>query len=115
MSRPSVSTIIVAVSLALNVVQANRLQSYRTYVATMKGEHRLKVGDRIPRISGETLSHELRELALDDGRPMTAVYIFTPPCGWCKRNVDNINAIAGTRTGVRLVGLSLTDKGLDAY
>jgi hypothetical protein len=59
-----------------------------------------------------------------DGRPQTVsyegqptvLYVFSPTCPWCRRNIPNLKQLvqsAGAR--YRFIGLSLDDKGLAAY
>jgi hypothetical protein len=46
----------------------------------------------------------------------TILYVFTPACSWCARNKDNVQAMyAGTHGRFRMIGLSLTDAGLNDY
>lgn len=44
------------------------------------------------------------------------LYIFSPACHWCERNLRNANALAvATRAEYEFVGLSLTDANLEKY
>lgn len=55
------------------------------------------------------------QLAFDDSRP-TVMYVFSPLCGWCKKNEANIKstvAIAGNR--FRFVGVSTISENLKDY
>jgi peroxiredoxin len=51
-----------------------------------------------------------------DGRP-TLLYVFTPSCQWCAKNVNNIKALASrVHASHRVIGLSLdSDDVVDAY
>jgi hypothetical protein len=50
-----------------------------------------------------------------DARP-TFVYIFSPSCIWCQRNLQNIKALSGTQgSAYRFIGLSLSSNGLKKY
>jgi AhpC/TSA family len=50
-----------------------------------------------------------------DKRP-TLVYVFTPSCPWCKRNLPNITALSAARqSDYRFIGLSLSTSGLQEY
>jgi hypothetical protein len=62
-----------------------------------------------------------------DGKPVTlnmkapefkytVLYIFSPRCGWCKRNLSNLKSLAAqTGPQFRLVGLSTTNEGIGVY
>lgn len=46
----------------------------------------------------------------------TVLYILTPSCVWCKRNLQNISTLASLRGGAyNFVGVSLADIGLKEY
>ncbi len=46
----------------------------------------------------------------------TIVYIFSPDCSWCTRNLSNIKILlAQTKDKYRFIGLSLDSKGLQEY
>jgi hypothetical protein len=46
----------------------------------------------------------------------TVLYIFSPTCGWCARNLSNIRALAAARSSsFRFIGLSLSGPKLKDY
>ena len=46
----------------------------------------------------------------------TVLYIFTPQCGWCTRNMDNLKALLKAKgQDNRFIGLSLSPVGLTDY
>jgi hypothetical protein len=73
----------------------------------------LKAGDKLPPLRGTSL----------DGRPITetfarrtVLYIFSPTCSWCERNLNNARAIAGgAGSRYQFVAVSTTDTGLEDY
>ncbi len=73
----------------------------------------LTLGTKVPPLHIQTL----------DGRPETityttpiVMYVFTPSCPWCQRNLNNVKQLARQRgTSYRFIGISLDRKGLDAY
>ena len=46
----------------------------------------------------------------------TILYVFTPPCNWCERNVPSIRALGELAAPrFRFVGISLSSEGLAEY
>jgi hypothetical protein len=49
-----------------------------------------------------------------DSRP-TLLYVFQPACVWCSRNRDNLQTVLEHASNYRVIGLSLTQRGLKDY
>jgi len=46
----------------------------------------------------------------------TVIYVFSPSCAFCKRNADNVTAMARQLAGrYRLLGVSTTTKDIDRF
>ena len=46
----------------------------------------------------------------------TVLYVFTPPCHWCERNMDNIKELVARKGDeFRFIGISLAKEGLPDY
>ena len=46
----------------------------------------------------------------------TVIYVISPSCVWCKRNTQNINALASRKAeAFHFVGVSLSEPGLAEY
>jgi peroxiredoxin len=79
-----------------------------------KARPQLQLGAKVPeftatRIDGGPLAVRYR------AKPVI-LYIFSPACHWCERNLRNANALAvATRAEYEFVGLSLTDANLEKY
>ena len=90
------------ISLALNVVQANKLGGL---TAT---SHRSIIGSPAEPFAVTALDGQVSTIRFD--RP-TILYYFSPQCGWCEKNWLNIKALtAGTASRYRFIGLSTTPK-----
>jgi len=51
-----------------------------------------------------------------DSKVPTVIYLFSPDCHWCERNLNNIRVLAENSNGrFRFVGVSMTDKDLQTY
>ena len=105
------------ISATLNVLLSARVQQITRAAERARADTRLSVGTPLKAFTaidpkGNSISIDPRS---PDGR-MTVFYVFTPPCGWCKRNVDSSNALyEQTRDRVRFVGLSLSEQNLVDY
>jgi peroxiredoxin len=75
------------------------------------------VGAHFPAITVHDLSG--RGLKISWPAPenrLTVVYLFSPTCIWCQRNIENFKAMgAETRSDYRLIPISLTSAGLSKY
>lgn len=104
--------VLVFASMSLNVVLATKIHNLRA-----------------PRVAEETTGVLLRQILVRDitGVPSllkfdnptgkgTVIYVLSPSCHWCARNVNNISALAKERGGdYTFVGLSLNAPDLKAY
>jgi peroxiredoxin len=94
---------------ALGSGSANRVASVRSRAPTI-------VGSRAPALEVKDLAG--KPVTLDVARPgKTAVlYLFSPGCGWCRRNLPNMRALM-TAAGRRFsfVPISLDAEGVSAY
>jgi hypothetical protein len=89
------------VSVAVNVVQARRIQS-----AGAMRSSRAHLGQlALPIAVTDNDGHPL-VVRFDQHIP-TVVYYFSPSCGWCERNWDNVREIAAHAEGrYRLVAVA---------
>jgi hypothetical protein len=96
---------LLVLSVGVNVVLAKRLKALQPPAATA-----LQAGERVPALDVKTLSGTAVHLTFDE--PLsTVLYYFSPTCGWCERNWDNVRAIAAAAPGrYRFIGLSSSAK-----
>jgi peroxiredoxin len=105
-------TVLLAVSASLNVYLAKRVGDLRSVVETLKDEGRLTEGTAVPQIDTADVNGVATTVSFRGAGP-TLLYVFSPQCGWCTRNVDNVKALtAQTQGRLRVVGLSLNQAGL---
>jgi len=77
---------------------------------------RIKLGDRFPVVAAETLAGNQVRLGWASNTGQTVIYVFSPTCIWCARNLANIQALALNRgSRFRFIGVSLTKTGLHEY
>lgn len=103
---------VLTLSLALNVYFAREARFGRTRFPVPS---KMRVGTKLPSalplldVNGKTT-----QLIFDDSRP-TVLYVFSPTCGWCKRNEANIKTLVNADSHFRFIGLSITPTGLKDY
>jgi protein-disulfide isomerase-like protein with CxxC motif len=70
----------------------------------------------VPDIIGLTPDGQGQTLHFRQATLPTVLYVFTPQCGWCKKNLPNLHALIDA-SGSRylLVGISLTSQDLKEY
>jgi hypothetical protein len=76
----------------------------------------LRIGTTIPALDAEDLAGSRTIIRWStDSRP-SVVYVFTPSCVWCRRNLDSIKLLSTAKSAsYRFMGISLSDVGLNAY
>lgn len=103
--------LVLALSLGLNIYLSSRPHTPRSGPTSS-----VRIGEKMSALTVADLSgHEVRLSWASDKRP-TIVYVFTPTCPWCKRNLPNITALSAARqSDYRFIGLSLSTSGLQEY
>ncbi len=111
--------LLVATSGGLNVALARRVRELgRVLSSQPMHQPPLPKGAVVPPIAGTGLDGRIDTIAYDARRDprLTVLYVFTPPCVWCARNMDNVKALLKAKgEEARFVGLSLSPDSLVAY
>ena len=109
-------TIVLLLSVALNVVLAKRVRSLTHERLARIAEYRLKVGATVVPIEAKRLDGERVVVSYQDSSQPTVLYIFTPSCPWCSRNIDNFKTLVDKDSdGYRFIGISLSEQRLMEY
>jgi peroxiredoxin len=117
-ARGALAAIMVAlvVSVALNVLLAHRVRSLTYARSATIAERQLKIGATVPPITAKRLDGRQDLISYAGTTRPTVLYIFTPPCSWCARNMDNLKTLVDRTSGeYRFVGLSRSEEGLAQY
>jgi peroxiredoxin len=79
--------------------------------------HSVPVGARFPALTVHDLAgKEIKVSWPSAENKLTVIYLFSPTCIWCQRNIENFKAMGtATRSEYRLVPISLTSAGLAKY
>ena len=75
----------------------------------------LKPGDVVREFEGRDTSGRAVRVEYEP-HDLTILYVLSPHCEWCARNVENINSIAAQVKGrIQVIGISLTEDGLPEH
>jgi len=108
--------LLLALSSAVNTALAWKVMSLRQVILYLKSEHMLKAGMTVPPLEGKTVDGSSTMVKYDEVSVPTILYVFSPSCGWCARNIENLRKLQqGTSGRYRLVGVSLSGRDLKAY
>lgn len=103
-------------SISLNIVLAHRVWSFTHLQSNRAAERLLKVGTAVPPIAAKRLDGQPGVISYQGAGQSTVLYIFTPPCSWCARNMENLKALLDKEKGqYRFIGLSLSEETLADY
>lgn len=102
-------------SVAINVALAHRLREFN-HLLGKTSEQALKPGTLVAPFEAFDLQGRTQTVVYSNIAKPTVVYIFTPPCSWCARNMNNFKELVARREGeYRFIGLSLSKEGLSEY
>ncbi len=109
-------TALLIVSAAINVFQNRKITQLRSAIAILKSEGQLALGSTVPSIDARDENKNSARLSYVEGGPPTVLYVFSPQCGWCTRNLDSIKALAkGINGSYRFAAVSLSEEKLQEY
>src|SRR5258707_3861142 len=109
---PRATLIMLVASVALNVVLAHKLRQFNHLLGD-GSEHLLKSGSWVPAFEATDLRGQRQSVAYNQVSKPTVLYIFTPPCNWCARNMENIKTLVSKESPqYRFIGISLSDQAL---
>jgi len=104
------------VSVVLNVLLGRRINQLTTVENAVMVERQLKVGTQVPVIQANDHTGQPHTIAFNQEDKPTVLYVFTPPCKWCERNMDNIKELVARKGHeFRFIGISLGKEGLTDY
>jgi thiol-disulfide isomerase/thioredoxin len=104
------ATVLLAASASLNVLQVYRSRDLAAALEKRSPAGTLKVGEAVRPLSVTDAEGRTVEIggSGDSARRATVVYVFSPECGWCKRNAASIEKLARSAAGkYRFVAVSL--------
>jgi peroxiredoxin len=109
-------TAMLVVSVALNVMLALKIRQLTGMQNASRAERELEVGTVVPSITARRLDGRSETITYADSPRPTVLYVFTPQCVWCARNLDNLRTLIDRKGGdYRFIGISLSKEGLEKY
>jgi peroxiredoxin len=104
------------ISVALNVMLALKIRRLNGDQSAAKVERELKVGMTVPAIPANRVDGAKETISYVGTDRPTVLYIFTPECKWCLRNLDNLRTLIDQKgKEYRFIGISLSEEGLEQY
>jgi AhpC/TSA family len=103
-------------SLMLNVYLGWSVAGSKNGSAVRARPSELAEGAVVQPITVSDLSGKQETISFTDGGKPTVLYVLSPACKWCERNMQNIKTLAGPHgEAFRFIGLSLDEKNLNEY
>jgi len=103
-------------SLALNVYLGWYAASLKNASRVQPGSSELVPGTVVQPITVSDLNGKQERLFFNDVGKPTVLYVMSPTCKWCERNMQNIKMLSGPRgEAFRFIGLSLSGENLKEY
>lgn len=109
-------TLILGLSLALNIFLAVRVNRLSNSARSGPSETPIQAGTVVSPAQVQDLSGQQVLISYDKIRQPVVLYIFTPQCVWCERNLTNLQTLVSQKhDSFQFIGLSLTGDGLREY
>lgn len=108
--------VMLVASLAINAGLAWKMHSLRARLSSAAGASGLKTGELVLPAKVTDLHGNPAEVNYEAAAVPTVLYVFTPTCGWCLRNIANVKSLfAQSSSKYRVIGISLAREGLADY
>jgi peroxiredoxin len=115
-SMKALLVFLLTASVILNVFLARKIGRLDRSFSAAESLQNLTVGTSVPPFEAKDLNGNKAVISYSDSQKPTIIYIFTPQCMWCTRNLDNIKALSGSVTeNYKIMGVSLTSEDLTDY
>jgi peroxiredoxin len=115
-SHTTILTALLVLSVALNLLLAKEVRQSRTMIALLTEKRSLKLNDEAPPLEATGQDGQSYSISYTESEKPTVLYIFTPDCHWCGRNIDNIKSLANqVKDRYRVFGVSLNQDKLGEY
>lgn len=73
------------------------------------------VGEKVPPLTLRTPAKKKVLLDWSADSKSTIVYVFTPTCVWCKRNLEAMRTVANSASAYHFIAVSLVEDGVEDY
>lgn len=107
---------LLVVSVVCNVFLSRKIERLNRAVYVAESVQNLTAGTVVPALEVKDLSGKDIRINYSDDRRPTIIYVFTPQCMWCTRNLENIKLLSNNlNESYRVIGISLTSEDLSGY
>jgi peroxiredoxin len=108
---------VVNVLLSQRTLQLNRrTQQLERMIQGLSDANQVQSGVWVPPISAVDETGHPVVLSYSTKNAPTILYVFTPQCVWCSRNLKSVKTLAKQTSGqYQFIALSLSDKNLHEY
>lgn len=109
--------VVLVVSLILNVLLARTNSQLRAEMDESLARSPVPVGTEVPFLELKTLDGADVVVPVRTDDRATVLYIFSPDCGWCDRNLENQKGLIASldQSKYRFIGMSGTAENLAGY
>jgi len=115
MKKQALIIVMLVASVALNVGLAHRLRQFNRLLGITKVEP-LQSGATVPPFRATDMEGHAQTVTYGEVSKPTVLYILTPSCSWCARNMENFRQLVAQRNvDYRFIALSLSKESLPEY
>jgi len=108
--------ILLVTSVTLNLILAKQLRGANAKLAAFNAESTVEIGASVPDIEARTPDGKEITYSFATAKRPTVLYIFSPSCGWCKKNQDNLKVLYETKSSdFQFVGISTSNTNVQEY
>ncbi|WP_158819369.1 redoxin family protein [Granulicella sp. S156] len=118
-----ITLVLLVASIAVNVLLAHQVLKLRADIQNIQSQPSSSLpsiaGTRILAMDALSLDDQPEHISFVDGSQSgkaKVLYIYSPTCGWCARNLGNITKLFDLKHNqFDFIGVSLSGEGLKAY
>jgi peroxiredoxin len=118
-SHSAILTVLLILSVGLNILLSRKVQEVTEVSRLLRlklDSPVLRPGAKAPEFSAYELDGQKKLLNYAEANVPTVLYVFTPVCHWCARNLGNIRSLVdGVGDRFRFLGVSLSSEDLTTY
>jgi hypothetical protein len=97
------------ISVTVNVLLARKIRGLDNAQSARMADRLLEVGTTVPPITGKRLDGGSGQISYQGTPQPTVLYVFTPTCMWCARNLSNLKTrLANDSDHYRFIALALS-------
>lgn len=111
--------VLLLLSVFLNLFMTFEIRNLKAALSLIRNEtkeHQIILGKTVSSLNVQNLKGENIKIDYKDTRQPTVIYVFSPDCIWCERNLQNTKYLyEKTQNQYHFIGLSLQKDSADKY